>query len=247
MGYVDSDHQNIKVRMIDGVKVPQRLNDGYWELTSLARASRRTPRKYLEENKTEQFIIATCNRLKVTKNRLIEKYKGEREGALEYDETVWVHEVLALHFAAWVSPDIEAQVYIYAVERMKESVSPPVQTGGNSIISPELQEIMITLAQTLNSQMQLQSQQMSSVRQDIESLKNQQSIGTGYISVLGYARKHGFWPMDVSRARALGVQAANICRARDIEMGRVADERWGEVNSYPEDIVREIWPHGMGH
>jgi hypothetical protein len=90
-------------------------------------------------------------------------------------------------------------------------------------------------------------QTLTAMKQDIASLAQQQqlmlpqgNISTQYISILGYSRKQGRTiPLNV--ANVLGSRAARICRHEGIVIGRVPDERWGEVNTYPEEIVADVW------
>src|SRR5262249_16486705 len=98
-----------------------------------------------------------------------------------------------------------------------------------SAILPELQAIMVSLAHAthaLLAQAQNHTEAITHIQTDVEQLKHQQSMGTGFISILGYARKHRR-PMSNHEARRKGAEAATICRARGITPGRVADERWG--------------------
>ena len=39
--------------------------------------------------------------------------------------------------------------------------------------------------------------------------------------------------------RGLGVMATEVCRKLGIRTGRVPDERWGTVNSYPVEVLQE--------
>jgi hypothetical protein len=45
--------------------------------------------------------------------------------------------------------------------------------------------------------------------------------------------------IPIERIKELGKKASQLCHSRRIEMGRVADPRFGKVNSYPKEILAE--------
>jgi phage regulator Rha-like protein len=61
--------------------------------------------------------------------------------------------------------------------------------------------------------------------------------GEDYATAKGYARTHGL-PADRESLNALGRRASAMCRQRGIRPGKVTDEVWGEVNSYPREILK---------
>ncbi|MBF0423148.1 MAG: ORF6N domain-containing protein [Magnetococcales bacterium] len=61
---------------------------------------------------------------------------------------------------------------------------------------------------------------------------------TGYTTALAFCRREKV-PAPLALARRLGVMASEMCRDLGICTGSVPDERWGSVNSYPVDVLRE--------
>ncbi|MBF0214135.1 MAG: ORF6N domain-containing protein [Magnetococcales bacterium] len=61
---------------------------------------------------------------------------------------------------------------------------------------------------------------------------------TGYMTALAFCRRESV-PAPLSLARRLGVMASEMCRELGIRTGRVPDERWGAVNSYPIEVLKE--------
>lgn len=62
--------------------------------------------------------------------------------------------------------------------------------------------------------------------------------GDDYATAKGFARFNGY-PADLRSLSQLGKTASAMCRQRGIRIGRVNDENWGEVNSYPRDLLKE--------
>lgn len=85
-----------------------------------------------------------------------------------------------------------------------------------------------------------QQQQINSISQRQDAM----SGDTGYVTVLALLKMRGFIaPSDF--ARNLGVKAAKECRDLGYEIGKVADERYGSVNSYPVAILEECFDNLM--
>ncbi|MBF0310619.1 MAG: ORF6N domain-containing protein [Magnetococcales bacterium] len=61
---------------------------------------------------------------------------------------------------------------------------------------------------------------------------------TGYMTALAFCRRENV-PAPLTLARRLGIMASDLCRDLGIRTGRVPDERWGSVNSYPVEVLRE--------
>ena len=81
---------------------------------------------------------------------------------------------------------------------------------------------------------QSQQQQLDAIAQRQADMDG----NTGYMTALAYCRKEGI-PAPLSFAQRLGLKASDLCRNLAIRMGRVPDERWGSVNSYPIEVLRE--------
>ncbi|OSM07620.1 hypothetical protein MAIT1_04398 [Magnetofaba australis IT-1] len=58
------------------------------------------------------------------------------------------------------------------------------------------------------------------------------------MTALAFCRREGI-DAPLSFAQALGLKATKLCKDLEIRMGRVPDERWGAVNSYPVEVLRE--------
>lgn len=63
---------------------------------------------------------------------------------------------------------------------------------------------------------------------------------TGYYSILAYAKVTG-QPVTSGRAQRFGKKAAKTSKQKGYPIGKVRDERWGHVNTYHEDILREVF------
>lgn len=85
---------------------------------------------------------------------------------------------------------------------------------------------------------------IESKQNDIDSkiLEIESKISTSnsdYYSVSGYASLKGFKHLDIRRANLIGRLAAKLSREYGIDIGKVKDERYGNVNIYHIDILNE--------
>jgi hypothetical protein len=61
-----------------------------------------------------------------------------------------------------------------------------------------------------------------------------------FLSVLAFANIKG-QRINRNQANAIGRTASRICRMSDIEPGEVPDQRFGTVNSYPKEILEQVF------
>ena len=81
----------------------------------------------------------------------------------------------------------------------------------------------------------VQTQQQARIEQ-ISQRQSDMDGDTGYATVAAYCRRKG---IDAPKAFAnkLGRKATGVCKLLNIRIGKVPDERWGQVNSYPMRVL----------
>ncbi|MEH2440817.1 hypothetical protein [Nostoc sp.] len=60
-----------------------------------------------------------------------------------------------------------------------------------------------------------------------------------YCTVRGYCKLNGI-RISEGEARSLGTKAGKICRQKSYNLGKVQDERHGQVNTYPIEVLDEV-------
>ncbi len=117
---------------------------------------------------------------------------------------------------------------------------PLAPTNANSIMLRQL-------ADSLERQDQLESQQ-EQLAQRLDRVANKVrdlDSDTGYITVLAFGRLKKI-NMPRVDAQCHGKALTKVHRERNIKIGRVPDERHGEVNAYRIDIVEEYFAGVVG-
>lgn len=85
-----------------------------------------------------------------------------------------------------------------------------------------------------------QKQKVQQIESDVEQLKAKTTTRPSYFTIAGYATLHKI-KVNVRTAAKLGGAASRICKQREYPIDKVPDPRFGEVNSYPEEVLDEVF------
>jgi len=88
-----------------------------------------------------------------------------------------------------------------------------------------------------------QEKRLDKVEQDIKRIEaktDAQTNKTGYYSILAYCKVNNI-TLPVSITMDLGKKASKLSKNLGITIGKIADERWGSVGSYAEEVLDEIF------
>lgn len=136
----------------------------------------------------------------------------------------------------------EARKYFIECERKLRERSLDSYTAGTSkfdVLIAALQG-MKELEEKQNRQLAIQAEQQKQLDSLSEKV-NQTAGGTGYYSIVAYARKVGL-RVSTETAKTLGKQAAKMSRKQGFDIGKVADERWGTIGTYHSSILERVFP-----
>ena len=120
-----------------------------------------------------------------------------------------------------------------AVVRFKliEKVSQPAK-----VLSPVQQ--LLAQAQML---VEMDSR-VGAVEQGVRRLEHncRRTITSNQLTVIAYANMKGIRP-DEYNSSVVGRKATKLCKERNILVGKVVDSRYGLINTYPEEVLDEIF------
>jgi possible bacteriophage antirepressor len=120
-----------------------------------------------------------------------------------------------------------------AVVRFKliEKVSQPAK-----VLSPVQQ--LLAQAQML---VEMDSR-VGAVEQGVRRLEHncRRTITSNQLTVIAYANMKGIRP-DEYNSSVVGRKATKLCKERNILIGKVVDSRYGLINTYPKEILDEIF------
>ena len=63
-------------------------------------------------------------------------------------------------------------------------------------------------------------------------------------SVMGFANLIKFGSLPLDRAAQIGRTATKICKAHEMPIGKTSDPRFGEVNTYPKEVLIALFADG---
>ena len=125
----------------------------------------------------------------------------------------------------------EQSVKIMSELRTKGSIIPTEKLAENKELVTRSD--LATFGAAIVSEMMKQFMPLIQNRQPI-------MIEQDYFSVNGYANKMGH-KLGFSEALIIGKSAGRLSREKGYEIRKVDDERWGQVNSYHVDILKEVF------
>ena len=116
-------------------------------------------------------------------------------------------------------------------------VLPQIRKTGSYAMAKSPTELMVLMAQELDKQ----AKAVEEVKADMKRLEAKiTTIPSEYYTIAGYANLKGK-KIDVTKANQLGRYAANLSRKYGYDIGRVSDPRYGSVNSYHMDVLRDVF------
>ena len=227
----DYSGQTISFEFADGNKM---IN-----ATEMARPFRKQIGHFLALQGTRDYILLLESRYRDsdiggTAREVLRVIKG---GVPELQGT-WMDEKLALKFAAWLSAEFELWVY----DRIQELIT----TGSTRLQGIPPSGFAATL-RLLAEQWEKQEHINENVREELDKTAQRLdeleskiiSVDDHYYTIAGYCNLHKI-PCPLHQAKEWGKTAAALSRQKAIPTGTAHDERYGQVRTYHEEVLKEV-------
>ena len=165
--------------------------------------------------------------------------------------------------AATEHGDRVCDFFIDAEDRLRELANGPILTPTEillkqceRLVAVEKQQIAMeaALVQLQAEKIEQMAIVMEAQTLAIESLKqstansaeiHRMSDHSGLMfSVMGFANLIKFGSLPLDRAATIGKQATKICKELDFPIGKTPDPRFGEVNTYPKELLTALFANG---
>jgi hypothetical protein len=218
--------------VIGNVSIPK----GYVNATEMCKANGKKMKHYNENKSTKAYHAAFSASAGIPTNQLIietgvENVPNELRGT-------WIHPDLALHLAQWIS----AEFYVWCNMKLKELM----QTKPMSQLELAQYSINLLVEQERRlKQLELENKLNTQRLHEVEDLVNQHDSELDrvfnpyghYYSVLGYHKLQGGSALSIKQASSIGKQCTKYCKDNDIPIEKINDPRFGQINSYPEQVI----------
>lgn len=129
----------------------------------------------------------------------------------------------AIEFQMWIAHD----------------VIPSIRKTGGYVVPRQMShaELILQQAQQLVDH-ERQIQAVTGKVAELDARMDGIEQRTGWVAALGFSKLRGL-PTDNPSTAKLGREATRICRARNIKPGKVENAVFGEVGTYPVDVLEE--------
>jgi hypothetical protein len=142
-----------------------------------------------------------------------------------FDQGTWMHELLALEFAGWLSPAFK----VWCNQKIKELL-----TTGQASLSME--DMMIKQLENMKEQ----KLRLERVESEVKHIRHATKARPDYFTVAGYASYQGL-SINLKMASSIGRKASQLCRTRGIPTDSIADPRFGTVGMYPSNVLEQLF------
>lgn len=196
---------------------------------------------FLRSKQTKEYIQALEKRYansRIAENReVLRVVKGG--DASKGEQGTWMDEKLALKFAAWLSVDFELWIY----DRIFELLT----TGRTELINHRPTNTVIKSIRLIADQLEFHEKEIGDIKADIGEIKDYvsdleakiTSIDENYYTISGYCALNAI-PCPLDKAKGWGYKATKLSRSKGITIGKAYDAKYGEINTYHANILKEI-------
>lgn len=225
----------------NGFEIEFELIDGQLmaNATAMCAAFGKKPTNWLSLESTKRYVSAL-----EAKSGILTSLVETRTGGAGGGGGTWIHERLILKLAAWLNVDFEI--------KCDEWVAELLRTGQVSLKPKSSLEVLGEVVQNLIEQdkrlaaveeyQASQQQQVNRIGQQVDEVKaHLTTVNTDFFTVAGWASLQKK-SVPTSAANALGRKAAALSKAQGFAIGKVSDARYGAVNSYHKDVLRQVIP-----
>ena len=152
-------------------------------------------------------------------------------GGINGGET-WIHEKLVLNFARYLNVEFELWC--------DEQIATLLREG-----KVELKPKQLSPAEFLLHQAQLMvemEKRVTTVEKDVSRLEHniRRTQTQDHFTIIAYANMKGIKAKSYNSS-VMGRKATKICKERDLTIGKVVDSKYGLINTYPEEVLDEIF------
>lgn len=225
------------LRLYNACNIEQRPGDGYLNATAMCKATGKLWADYYRLSSTKTYMEDLSADMGIPISDLIQVRKG---GSVDLQGT-WIHPDLAIHLAQWCSSKFAIQVTKWVRELLttgQVALEPGEPDPFDLLVQSavRLRDIRHAQRETEKRVELVEGVAVEAHRVATAALGTAQS-NYGWYTILGYCRLAGR-SVTTEEASRHGRELVAKTKAAGKTPGRVRDTRWGQVYTYPEEILR---------
>lgn len=206
--------------------------DTYVNATEMAKPFGKRPIDFLRLKSTQDYITELESEVRIPHITRRGNYSDEIE------QGTWMHELLALEFAGWLSPAFRIWCNKVLRDLLTSGSFSDSNTGGDNM---QMLRMQMQAMNQMFEQIETGQRSIRRIEQKVDVLEARMvTMPQDYFAIAGYAtliRR----PINVAMAATLGKKAKSLCRKYGYNTGAIPDPRFGKVNTYPRVVLEEVF------
>ena len=132
--------------------------------------------------------------------------------------------------------------YINEFERMKKALKKPMSIPEQLLMNAQWMVEAENRINNVENEVAETRENIGVMQKEISRIEHNErrTITSNHLTVIAYANMKGINP-GTYNSSAIGRKATKLCRDRELLIGTVVDSRYGYINTYPIEVLDEIF------
>ena len=132
--------------------------------------------------------------------------------------------------------------YINEFERMKKALKKPMSIPEQLLMNAQWMVEAENRMNNIENDVVQTNQSIGNIQKDITRIEHNErrTVTSNHLTVIAYANMKGIKP-NTYNSSVMGRKATKVCRTRGLLTGTVVDSKYGLINTYPLEVLDEIF------
>ena len=132
--------------------------------------------------------------------------------------------------------------YINEFERMKKALKKPMSIPEQLLMNAQWIVEAENRMNDIENDVAQNNQILGNMKKDLTRIEHNErrTLTSNHLTVIAYANMKGIKP-DTYNSSVMGRKATKVCRTRGLLTGTVVDSKYGLINTYPLEVLDEIF------
>lgn len=132
--------------------------------------------------------------------------------------------------------------YINEFERMKKALKKPMSIPEQLLMNAQWMVEAENRMNNIENDVAQNNQILGNMKKDLTRIEHNErrTVTSNHLTVIAYANMKGIKP-NTYNSSVMGRKATKVCRTRGLLTGTVVDSKYGLINTYPLEVLDEIF------